>query len=64
MGGVKIYSKAEIINVNQQVIPGFYGAGEVTDGVHGANRLGSNAISDIITYGRAVGEKITIYSKK
>ncbi|MGS0729971.1 FAD-binding protein, partial [Shewanella sp. 0m-11] len=56
MGGVKIDSKAEIMNAKQQVIPGLYGAGEVTGGVHGANRLGGNAISDIVTFGRMAGE--------
>ncbi|MEC4724382.1 flavocytochrome c [Shewanella sp. D64] len=64
MGGVKIDSKAEIMNAKQQVIPGLYGAGEVTGGVHGANRLGGNAISDIITFGRVAGEEAATYSKK
>ncbi|WP_076416669.1 flavocytochrome c [Shewanella sp. UCD-KL12] len=64
MGGVKIDSKAEIMNAKQQVIPGLYGAGEVTGGVHGANRLGGNAISDIITFGRLAGEEAAKYSKK
>ncbi|MGS0676308.1 flavocytochrome c [Shewanella sp. 0m-4] len=64
MGGVKIDSKAEIMNAKQQVIPGLYGAGEVTGGVHGANRLGGNAISDIVTFGRMAGENAAAYSKK
>nr|WP_223296601.1 flavocytochrome c [Shewanella pealeana] len=64
MGGVKIDSKAEIMNAKQQVIPGLYGAGEVTGGVHGANRLGGNAISDIVTFGRMAGENAAEYSKK
>lgn len=64
MGGVKIDSKAEIMNAKKQVIPGLYGAGEVTGGVHGANRLGGNAISDIVTFGRMAGENAAEYSKK
>ncbi|WP_394201201.1 flavocytochrome c [Shewanella waksmanii] len=64
MGGVKIDSKAEIMNAKQQVIPGLYGAGEVTGGVHGANRLGGNAISDIITFGKLAGEEAAKYSTK
>ncbi|WP_299795388.1 flavocytochrome c [uncultured Shewanella sp.] len=64
MGGVMIDSKAEIMNAKKQVIPGLYGAGEVTGGVHGANRLGGNAISDIITFGRLAGEEAAAYSKK
>ena len=64
MGGVKIDTKAEILDAKKQVIPGLYGAGEVTGGVHGANRLGGNAISDIITFGRLAGEEAAKYSKK
>ncbi|MBE7216069.1 flavocytochrome c [Shewanella benthica] len=64
MGGVKIDTKAEILDAKKQVIPGLYGAGEVTGGLHGANRLGGNAISDIITFGRLAGEEAAKYSKK
>ena len=64
MGGVMIDTKAEVMNAKKQVIPGLYGAGEVTGGVHGANRLGGNAISDIITFGRLAGEEAAKYSKK
>ncbi|MEI6859495.1 MAG: flavocytochrome c [Shewanella sp.] len=64
MGGVKIDTKAEILDAKKQVIPGLYGAGEVTGGVHGANRLGGNAISDIITFGKLAGEEAASYSKK
>jgi len=64
MGGVKINTKAEIIDVKQQVISGLYGAGEVSGGVHGANRLGGNAISDIITFGRIAGANAAEYAIK
>ncbi len=64
MGGVSIDDKAEILSEDKKVIPGLYGAGEVTGGVHGANRLGGNAISDIITFGRLAGEQAAAYSKK
>ncbi|MCG9697615.1 flavocytochrome c [Shewanella sp. Isolate11] len=64
MGGVMIDTKAEIVNAKKQVIPGLYGAGEVTGGVHGANRLGGNAISDIITFGRLAGEQAAKYAKE
>ena len=46
MGGVKINTKAEVINVDGKVIPGYFAAGEVTGGVHGGNRLGGNAQAD------------------
>ena len=56
MGGVKINADGEVIGEDGQVIPGFYAAGEVTGGVHGGNRLGGNALADIIVYGRRAGQ--------
>lgn len=55
MGGVKINTKAQVIGTDGQVIPGLYAAGEVTGGIHGTNRLGGNAIADIIVFGRIAG---------
>ena len=56
MGGLKINTNTEVIDVNGNVIPGLYAAGEVTGGIHGSNRLGGNAIADIMTYGKRAGE--------
>ena len=56
MGGVKINSQAQVIKTDGSVIPGLYAAGEVTGGVHGKNRLGSDAIADIIVFGRIAGK--------
>ena len=58
MGGVKINEKAQVIDKNNAPITGLYAAGEVTGGIHGANRLGGNAITDIIVFGRIAGENI------
>lgn len=55
MGGIKIDTEARVINEDGAVIPGLYAAGEVTGGVHGGNRLGGNALSDITTFGRIAG---------
>ena len=63
MGGVKINTKAEVIDVNGKVIPGYFAAGEVTGGVHGGNRLGGNAQADIIVFGRIAGNSATAYAK-
>ena len=63
MGGVKINTKAEVIDVNGKVIPGYFAAGEVTGGVHGGNRLGGNAQADIIVYGRTAGNSASAYVK-
>ena len=55
MGGIKINAQAEVVNQNGKAIPGLYAAGEVTGGVHGGNRLGGNAVADIIVFGQIAG---------
>ena len=52
MGGVKIDLQAEVLTPEKKPIPGLFAAGEVTGGVHGGNRIGGNAVADIITFGR------------
>ena len=52
MGGIKINSKAEVINIKDKVIKGLFAAGEVTGGIHGANRLGGNSLLECVVYGR------------
>lgn len=64
MGGVKINTNAEVMNKSGKVIEGLYAAGEVTGGVHGANRLGGNAVADITVYGRIAGENAAKAVKK
>ena len=56
MGGVEINEKAEVMNTNGDVIPGLFAAGEVAGGVHGNNRVGTCAISDITVFGRIAGQ--------
>ncbi len=63
MGGLKINTATEVLNVNGEVIPGLYAAGEVTGGVHGANRLGGNAVADFIVFGRIAGASAVEYAK-
>ncbi len=57
MGGLKIDTETHVLNANGEIIPGLFAAGEVTGGVHGANRLGGNAVADIIVFGRIAGEQ-------
>ena len=57
MGGVKINTDTQVIGTDGSVIPGLFAAGEVTGGIHGANRVGGNALVDCITYGRIAGRK-------
>ena len=61
MGGVKIDTKAQVIDTAGKVIPGLYAAGEVTGGVHGGNRLGGNAVADIVVFGRVASDSAMAY---
>ena len=56
MGGVRINEKAEALTAEGKVISGLWAAGEVTGVTHGTNRLGGNAYTDIIVFGRIAGE--------
>ena len=56
MGGVRINTDAQVINLDGQPIEGLFAAGEVTGGVHGACRLGSCAITDCLVFGRIAGK--------
>ena len=64
MGGIKIDTKTQVYNTKGEVIPGLFAAGEITGGVHGGNRLGGNAQSDIITFGRIAGQQAYIFAKQ
>ena len=55
MGGLKINTNAEVLTEAGEAIPGLYAAGEVTGGVHGTNRLGSNADADACGFGYISG---------
>ena len=57
MGGLKIDTKARVLDVGGKPIAGLYAAGEVTGGGHGGNRLGGNAQTDAIVYGRLAGRE-------
>ena len=62
MGGLKINTNTEVLNENGEVIPGLFAAGEVTGGVHGANRLGGNAVADFTVFGRIAGAAASKYA--
>ena len=55
MGGVQINAQAQVLDLEQQPIPGLYAAGEVTGGIHGACRLGSCAMTECLIFGRIAG---------
>ena len=52
MGGVKVDPETQ-----ESTIPGLYAAGEAATGLHGANRLGGNSLSDLIVFGKIAGEQ-------
>ena len=63
MGGLKINTNTEVLNEKGKVISGLFAAGEVTGGIHGANRLGGTAVTDIIVFGQIAGENAADFAK-
>ena len=55
MGGLAVNNRMQVQNRNGQIIPGLYAAGEITGGIHGTNRLGSNAGPDAAVNGHIAG---------
>ena len=62
MGGLTINTNTEVLKADGTVIPGLFAAGEVTGGVHGANRLGGNAVADFTVFGRIAGAAASDYA--
>lgn len=58
MGGLAIDVETHVLDMEGNVIPGLYAAGEVVGGIHGSNRLGGNALTDITVFGKLAGESI------
>jgi len=59
MGGIKVNSYTQ-----ESSIKGLFAAGEAATGLHGANRLGGNSLSDLIVFGKIAGEQASIYSQQ
>ena len=58
MGGVRVEADS-----TQATVPGLFAAGEVAGGMHGANRLGGNSLSDLLVFGRRAGLHAALYAK-
>ena len=58
MGGVRVEADTAATTV-----PGLYAAGEVAAGLHGANRLGGNSLSDLLVFGRRAGQSAAQYAQ-
>ena len=59
MGGVKVDGDTQM-----STVPGLFAAGEVGAGLHGANRLGGNSLSDLIVFGQRAGEYAAKFAKE
>ncbi|HTC92745.1 MAG TPA: succinate dehydrogenase flavoprotein subunit [Terriglobales bacterium] len=59
MGGIKVEAETA-----QSTLPGLFAAGEAAAGLHGANRLGGNSLSDLLVFGRRAGLAAAEYAKK
>jgi succinate dehydrogenase / fumarate reductase, flavoprotein subunit len=59
MGGVEVDPDSAM-----SVVPGLFAAGECAGGMHGANRLGGNSLSDLVVFGRRAGEHAAAYAKE
>ena len=59
MGGLNITPKTEVRDIYGEVIPGLFAAGEITGGIHGTNRLGSNAVADCCANGYITAAFVT-----
>ncbi|QGU87258.1 flavocytochrome c [Erwinia sorbitola] len=64
MGGVTINTDTAVLDAQKQVIKGAWAAGEVVGGIHGANRIGGNAVADIIIFGILAGRNAAAYAKR
>lgn len=60
MGGLEVNAQTQVLNANGDVIPGLYAAGEVAGGIHAGNRVGGNALVDIMVFGRIAGESAAL----
>lgn len=60
MGGIHIDTQARVLDSENNVITGLYSIGEATGGVHGINRLGGNALTECVVYGRLLGSQLPL----
>ena len=59
MGGIHVNGETQM-----STVPGLFAAGEAAGGLHGANRLGGNSLSDLIVFGKRAGDHAAAYAKQ
>ena len=62
LGGVAIDARCRVLCADGTPIPGLFAAGEVTGGVHGRNRLGGNAGTEVLVFGKIAGMEAATYA--
>ena len=58
MGGIRVDGDTQMATV-----PGLFAAGECATGLHGANRLGGNSLSDLLVFGKRAGEHAAVFAR-
>jgi len=64
MGGVTINTDTCVLDAQQQILGGAFAAGEVVGGIHGGNRIGGNAVADIIIFGILAGQNAAKFAMR
>ena len=59
MGGIRVNGETQMTN-----LPGLFAAGECAAGLHGANRLGGNSLSDLLVFGQRAGQYAAVFAKE
>ena len=62
MGGLRVDGRGRALAANGSPVPGLFAVGEVSGGIHGKTRLGGNALTECVVFGRAVGTQIPLQS--
>ena len=63
LGGLVIDTHCRVLRTDGTPIPGLFAAGEVTGGIHGFNRIGGNAGTETLVFGKIAGEEAATYAK-
>ena len=64
LGGISIDARCRVLRADGTTVPGLFAAGEVTGGVHGRNRLGGNAGTEVLVFGKIAGMEAAAYATR
>lgn len=63
LGGLVIDAQCRVLRADGSPVPGLFAAGEVTGGIHGMNRIGGNAGTEVLVFGRIAGESAAAFAE-